>query len=58
MDKWKLASLVTLTATSVSLLFIGWDWDFGSWLWQGALVAGGFFLGHVVTEVVNTGESK
>jgi len=58
MDKWKLASLVTLTATSVSLIFFGWDSEGGGWLSQLALIFGGFFMGHVVTEILNVGESK
>ena len=58
MDKWKLASLVTLTATSISLIFIGWDSEGGGWLSQLALIFGGFFLGHVVTEILNVGEEE
>ena len=51
-------SNIVMTAVGVVLIDVGWDVEGGGWLSQLALIFGGFFLGHVVTEVVNEGEEK
>ena len=51
-------SNIVMTAVGVVLIDVGWDAEGGGWLSQLALIFGGFFLGHVVTEVLNEGEVK
>ena len=54
MNKWKTMSLVMTTASGVAMIGMGWDAD-GAWLRQLAVLFGGFFVGHVVTEVLTEG---
>ena len=42
--------LLTSTAVAATLIFFGWGND---WLTDLALVLGGTYLGHVLTEVMN-----
>jgi hypothetical protein len=44
---------VLVSLASAAFLFIGFTYSEGIPLWEFVIAAGGFFLGHVVTEALN-----
>ena len=50
------AYLIGMTIISMLTIYFAWDSEFGVPMMQFALVVGGMFLGHIITEALNTTE--
>jgi hypothetical protein len=44
---------LSMFAVGTALIYIGWSQSDSGYLWNAALIVGGFYVGHVLTNVLD-----